>query len=329
MSSRGGSKASKPTAPPKIFISHSSKDRALAQSLMDLLTKALRLPSEQIRCTSVNGLEGGVPIEEQILFEVEQADVLIGLISEASLESLYVAFELGARWHAKKPLIPLLAYGLDPRRVPEPLSSKNAVNCGDEKQLLRLIEELAKHLHVRRKPIEKSSAFYPNIETVCKYSRDRTSPAWYGIQFTTPEEGATITTDKPRIEGTYQNWPTDGELQPFNVSVDKDRRWTVNVGNRWWPVGEALEHKDSSWWGAMEFSKGEFDAWIVIALVSKSSVDLVHYFKKLPRELESRYEKTTPQPGQLRDHGEFNSLFERIKPDGIQVCAKRKVHVNI
>jgi hypothetical protein len=270
-------------------------------------------------------LEGGVAIEEQILCEVEQADVLIGLISEASLESLYVAFELGARWHAKKPLIPLLAYGLDPRRVPEPLSSKNALSCSDEKQLLQLTEELAKHFHLESR--EKSSTFYDKIKTVCESSRDRTSPLWYGIQFTTPEEGATITTDKLRIEGTYKNWPTDGELQPFNVSVDEDRRWTVNVGNRWWPVGKALEHKDSSWWGVMEFDKGDFDAWIVIALVSKSSVDLVRYFKELPRELKSRYEKTTPKPEQLRVHGEFNSLFERIKPDGIQVCAKRKVHV--
>ena len=79
-----------------IFISHSSKDAALAESLIDLLKAALGLVATQIRCSSVDGyrLPVGVNTESKLREEVNAARVVVGLITPSSLASYFVMFEL-------------------------------------------------------------------------------------------------------------------------------------------------------------------------------------------------------------------------------------------
>ena len=111
--------ASKESAPKAdkavdIFISHSSGDLEFTKQLLALLRSALRLPAASIRCTSVDGhrLTGGADTDEQLRREVHDATAFIGVISATSLNSMYVAFELGARWGAEK----ALASASDPGR---------------------------------------------------------------------------------------------------------------------------------------------------------------------------------------------------------------------
>ncbi len=63
-----------------IFVSHSSKDEALAKALVALLKSALALPANQIRCSSVDGhrLPVGVNTESTLREEVNRDKVLIG-----------------------------------------------------------------------------------------------------------------------------------------------------------------------------------------------------------------------------------------------------------
>src|SRR5207247_750725 len=106
-------KATQPQTEPTILvmISHSSRDKDLAEVLIELLRTALNLAANQIRCTSVDGyrLPAGVDTHEQLRKEVKSARVLIGLLTPNSSSSSYVLFELGARWGAELPMIPLLA----------------------------------------------------------------------------------------------------------------------------------------------------------------------------------------------------------------------------
>jgi len=94
-----------------VFISHSSKDAGLALALIELLKGGLGLLSDQIRCSSVDGyrLPVGVNTEAKLREEVNEARVVIGLITPSSLSSAFVMFELGARWGANQFLAPLLA----------------------------------------------------------------------------------------------------------------------------------------------------------------------------------------------------------------------------
>ncbi|HYI13258.1 MAG TPA: toll/interleukin-1 receptor domain-containing protein [Thermoanaerobaculia bacterium] len=128
-----------------VFISHSSHDKLLATQVFDLLCAALALPQDRLRCTSVDGLglSAGVDTDEQLRTEVLDTPVVIGIISAFSLASAYVLFELGARWGAKKPILPLLAPGTGPQALRGPLARINALSCESPAQLHQLIRDVS------------------------------------------------------------------------------------------------------------------------------------------------------------------------------------------
>lgn len=147
-----------------IFISHSSKDAALAEALIELLKAALALPADQIRCSSVDGyrLPVGVNTESKLREEVRTAAVVIGLITPNSLGSHFVMFELGARWGSNLFLAPLLA-GLNPGNLAGPLSLLNALSASSDQQLCQLVEDIAAKLGSR---MQNPSAFLRQIAKV-------------------------------------------------------------------------------------------------------------------------------------------------------------------
>src|SRR3954471_20949572 len=114
-----------------VFISHSGKDSNLVKRLITLLRSALNLHAEDIRATSVDGfrLPVGYNTDELLRQEVNDAKILIGLISRSSINSAYVIFELGARWGSGKPMFPVLAPGFDPGSLEGPLRGINALSC--------------------------------------------------------------------------------------------------------------------------------------------------------------------------------------------------------
>ena len=149
----------------RLFISHSSADRQLAGAIADLIRAALRLSASEIRCSSVDGyrLPGGADTAEQLRAEVHDADVLVGLISRASIGSLFVVFELGARWGASKPLIPLLVPGVPPTVMGGPLSGLNALSSESASQLHQLVDDIARSLKIVPEP---ASSYLPQLNRV-------------------------------------------------------------------------------------------------------------------------------------------------------------------
>ncbi len=129
---------------PRVFISHSSHDRELAGLLLDLLRSAINLPDESVRCTSVEGhkLAGGQETDRRLREEIRSCEAFIGLISEASIESAYVLFELGARWGTEKHLLPLLAPGANPSLLRGPLAGINALRFSSAADLHQMIQEI-------------------------------------------------------------------------------------------------------------------------------------------------------------------------------------------
>ena len=149
----------------RVFISHSHADVALAAALTTLIRQALPLTAPEIRCTSVPGhkLPAGAHSPTQLRREVREATVLVGLISTASLDSLYVAFELGARWGTDGALIPLFAPGFDLAALSGPLSNYNGLRCDDSTDLLQFVDDLAEALGVEP---ERPSAYHAALEAV-------------------------------------------------------------------------------------------------------------------------------------------------------------------
>lgn len=149
----------------KIFVSHSSQDAALAQQVVDLLHAALGVLAKDIRCSSVDGyrLPGGANIDATLRAEVENAAVVVALLTKASLQSTYVLFELGARWGNGKPLIALCAPGLAPAAVPSPLSALHTLSSDRRADLHQFVADVGGHLEV---PVQAPAAYERHLSQI-------------------------------------------------------------------------------------------------------------------------------------------------------------------
>ena len=154
----------------EIFLSHSSRDAELAKALAELFRAAFNLSAKRIRCTSVSGykLDAGADTNEQLRKETVESRVLIGLITEVSVDSAYVLFELGARWGAKKFLAPLLGAGRGAEILVGPLSGLNALSCTRD-DLLQLVSNIAKELEITP---ESPDAYSSHLDKVVAVSQE-------------------------------------------------------------------------------------------------------------------------------------------------------------
>jgi len=149
----------------KLFISHSSKDISVVEPLLDLLRSALNLSVSQIRCTSVDGyrLPGGADTDEQLRAEVNDSEAFIGLISNESIDSMYVIFELGARWGVKKHLLPVLSPGTPANVLVGPLRNLNALRLDSAAQIHQLVTDLGSTLRISP---QSPAAYQKHINTI-------------------------------------------------------------------------------------------------------------------------------------------------------------------
>ena len=155
----------------RVFISHSSSDVDVAELLIELLRNALHLRSDEIRCTSVDGyrMHAGAPIDEELRAEVHDAELLVGLITPDSMRSAYVIFELGARWGAEKPMIPLLASGATSEHLEGPLAGINAIDARESGQVYQFVENAARYLDVT---LDKTSSYMDTVNELVQRSTE-------------------------------------------------------------------------------------------------------------------------------------------------------------
>lgn len=164
-----------------VFLSHSSADEKVARALINLLRDSLNIEQSKIRCTSVSGykLKTGAHTETALRQEIQQARVFIGLLSEVSLGSAYVLFELGARWGSmqshgytmstsRNQLFPILAAGATGSMMRDPLKAYNALNCESAGDLHQLINDVGQELN--RQP-GNAAAYQDKIDSLISVSR--------------------------------------------------------------------------------------------------------------------------------------------------------------
>lgn len=145
----------------KVFVSHSSADAAVAEALVELIRSALNVSAKDIRCTSVEGykLPAGADSNQQLRSEVFECQAFIALLSPASLASIYVMFELGARWGTNRYLAPIMIGGTKGGDLKAPLSAIHAISGSSEADIHQLVEELGQRLEIApEKPAAYSKA---------------------------------------------------------------------------------------------------------------------------------------------------------------------------
>ena len=132
---------------PRIFISHRHKHEKVVQAIVDVLESAFNINPEDMRCTSISPykLPLGAQTSERLKSELNNAEVVLGIISPDVDESQYTLFELGASWGKNTSTFPLLISGATPQDVPGPLSEKNCISLSSEENCWQLITELKKN----------------------------------------------------------------------------------------------------------------------------------------------------------------------------------------
>lgn len=129
---------------PKIFISHRHKDEPIVRALVDCIKLYFHVDKEDIRCTSVRPyrLPVGENTADRLRDEISDAEVVLGILTTDTLESSYVAFELGSAWGQRVWTCPLLASGANQRHIPDPIRGLSPLFLSDSSECSQLLGDL-------------------------------------------------------------------------------------------------------------------------------------------------------------------------------------------
>lgn len=128
----------------EIFISHAVKDKAIADALVDLLLTSTKISSDQIFCSSLEGLgiPPGVNFVDYIKSKIQKPKAVIALISPNYLGSQFCMCELGATWAMSHDLLPLLVPPLTFEQVKGVLTGVQLTRIDDSTGLSELTDRL-------------------------------------------------------------------------------------------------------------------------------------------------------------------------------------------
>jgi TIR domain len=129
-----------------IFISHASNDARIAKMFKDTLEKDFLGLCKLFVSSNLESLSAGKGWYDNIIGELKNAAMLIGLVSPAALQRGWVYFEFGAAVIRDIHAIPLCHSGLEPGLLPEPISHLQGIKLTDSVHLKHLYCLIAESL---------------------------------------------------------------------------------------------------------------------------------------------------------------------------------------
>lgn len=157
-----------------IFISHSSKDKELADELVDLLQTGLNISSKDIFCSSLEGLRipSGKNFISYIKEKLQSPDIVLILLTKNYFSSEFCLCELGATWAMSHNFLPIIVPPLSYDDVKGILVGIQLTNITDATSLTEFrmqIEELLNLTEVNSARWEsKRNSFLKNIPQIIK-----------------------------------------------------------------------------------------------------------------------------------------------------------------
>jgi hypothetical protein len=129
----------------EFFISHSHKDQALADRLINFFVEGVGVEKKEVRCTSsvLTGLNAGSHINDSLRKDLKKCRYFVPLVTANSIKSQFVMFEIGAAWVMEKEIIPFFAGELEKSQLPTLLSSFLHQDTRDVEGLIKLAEYLS------------------------------------------------------------------------------------------------------------------------------------------------------------------------------------------
>lgn len=127
-----------------IFISHSTKNKELAEQVDELLQLGMGLGREKIFCTSFKEtLPTGQDFISMIKQNMKDCKMVIALITPEYLQSKFCVMELGAAWVQASYFCPVLAGGVDYKDLADtPLKSLQMRKIEQEDDWFAIYDEM-------------------------------------------------------------------------------------------------------------------------------------------------------------------------------------------
>lgn len=165
-----------------IFISHSSKNKDIAEQFTSYLEK-LGIKSKNIFCSSVisQGIKNGENLNSAIGKAIKKSHLLIYLISNDFVESSYCMEELGVGWYLaqehNKKCFYLLLPDINAERLRGFVNSKiqqfSFISKEKEDDLVKLSNDICKALCIRQKNITEQTRYKNSFFCAIEYSLDK------------------------------------------------------------------------------------------------------------------------------------------------------------
>ena len=145
----------------KYFISHSEKDKKIAEALVDLLIKGLSAHNEDFFQSSRPG--NGVSIGDDFILDIKEkikdAKFIVSLFSRNYLDSGICMAELGAGWILGKTIIPVVIPGVDFSETTPICRNISGISIKSKKGLAKIADKIKNEC-----PFFKIEAWTDNID---------------------------------------------------------------------------------------------------------------------------------------------------------------------
>ncbi len=243
----------------RVLISYYSDEEADAEDIKNQLVAAFHQYNPEVfmasRCDSI---APGDNWENKIMNAVNEANLLLVLMSFDALTRPWINFEIGVAWAKSTPILLLCHKGIDPNALPRPYGSLQAINLNGlhrEDKLKQICEAVSTVLGieaVHRDKIPDLSSYEP-IESFFSINRrwhlrpaahiNETSAGLFLVGAVRPSDSnrATLAGMTPGVtlnvrlffgnspEGTYINAMVSGELANFFERVIPNTRIAVKI----------------------------------------------------------------------------------------------------
>lgn len=127
----------------RLFISHSTKDQAIARSIVSLVESACKFSRDEIRCSSLPGygFKAGTDLSAAIKSEIKNAIVII-IATANAVDSEWVLSEMGAAWASAKHSVLIFGNGLNRSDIKGPLQNTLTLSFTDRDDILNLVSTI-------------------------------------------------------------------------------------------------------------------------------------------------------------------------------------------
>ncbi len=154
-----------------LFISHSAQDLTLATAFISLMEGCFEVPAKNaILCTSVPGYKITTSTDstsDVLRASLQDCRAIVGLVTSASVKSMWVGAELGAAWALKKELSLLVIPPCEYNSIEGPLSSSHLLKTDVSGDLEQLLEELKERVQWTSRPLPRQRDAVSTFLNLC------------------------------------------------------------------------------------------------------------------------------------------------------------------